>query len=152
MLVVEKNIILKVPVEFAVRYLSDPSHLTEFCQNMIEVSDIERQMPRSGKFAWVYKMMGARIFGEAKFHETKHNQQIDLHFWGGIQGNIVWQFQPLDEGTLVEIKLDYITPSPLLKKHSENAILRQNEHAIEQMFINLKTRLEAEYARTLNRV
>jgi hypothetical protein len=149
---IEKKIILKVPAEFVVRYLSDPSHLAEVCQNMIEFSEVERHLPGSVKFAWVYKMMGARIFGEAEVNETKHNQQLIMRFWGGIQGDILWQFQPVDEGILLEVKLDYITPSPLLKKHTEDAILHQNEHAVEHMLINLKTLLDAEHARTLNRV
>jgi hypothetical protein len=91
-------------------------------------------------------MMGARIFGAAEVNETKHNQQLNMHFWGGIQGDILWQFQPLDEGTLLEVKLDYSTPAPLLKSHTEDAIFRQNEHAVEHMLINLKTLLDAEHA------
>lgn len=150
--VIEKNIILKIPVEFAIQYLSIPSHLTEFCQNLIEVGEVEKHLPGSVKFTWVYKMMGARIFGEAEVNETKHNRQLDMRFWGGIHGNIVWQFQPLDEGILLEVKLDYVTPSPLLKKHNEDTIYRQNEHAVEHMLINLKTLLDAHHARTLNRV
>jgi len=35
MSVIEKNIILRVPAEFVVRYLSAPSHLAEFCLNML---------------------------------------------------------------------------------------------------------------------
>jgi uncharacterized protein YndB with AHSA1/START domain len=150
--VIEKNINLKVSVESVVRYLSDPSHLTEYCRNMIEVSDVERQIPGAGKFTWVYKMMGVRTFGEAEFHETKHNQQLVVRFWGGVQGSLIWQFKPLDTGTLLEVKCDYITPPPLLKKHTEDAILHQNEHAVEHMLINLKTLLGAYHARTLNRV
>lgn len=144
--VLEKNIILKFPAESVIRYLSTPSDFTKLCQNMIEVSDVERQMHGAWKFAWVYKMMGDRIFGGAEFHETIHNQQIDMHFWGGIKGSFVWQFKPLDEGILLDVKLDYITPSPLLKKHTEDAILRQNEHAVEHMLINLKNLLDAHHA------
>jgi hypothetical protein len=152
MTTVEKNIILKVSSEFAVRYLSDPSHFADFCPNMVEVSEVETHLQRAGKFAWVYKMMDARIFGKAEFNETKHNQQLDIRFWGGIQGNIVWRLQPLDEGVQLEVKLDYITPPPLLKKHTEDAILHHNEQAVEHMLLNLKTLLDAHHARTLNRV
>ena len=149
---IEKNIILKVPAEHAFRYLSDPSHLTKFCSNMIEVSDVDGHLPALGKFGWVYKMMDALIFGEAEFREPKHNQQLNIRFWGGIHGGIVWQFQHLDEDTLLVFKLDYSTPVPLLKKHTEDTILRQSEHSVEHMLIRLKTLLETHYARTLNRV
>jgi hypothetical protein len=56
----------------------------------------------------------------------------------------------LDEGVQLEVELDYMTPAPLLKKHSEDDILHENEHAIEHMLTDLKARLEAHYARTFN--
>jgi hypothetical protein len=143
---IERNIILNLPVEFAARYLSNPSHFADFCSNMIEVSDVETHLSGVGKFAWVYKMMGARIFGAGEFNETKHNQQLEMRFRGGIQANIVWRFQPLDEGLQLAVNVDYITPPPLLKKHGEDTILHQNEQAVEHMLINLKTLLEAQYA------
>jgi hypothetical protein len=150
--VIEKHITVNVPAEVAIRYLSTPSNLTEICENVVEVSDAERHKPGEGKFAWSYKMLDVRIFGEAEFHEIKHNQQLNINFKGGIQGEVVWQFQPLDEGLLLQFKLDYATPPPLLKKHTEDDILRQNDLAAEHMLIVLKSTLAAYHARTINRV
>jgi hypothetical protein len=150
--VIEKSIAINVPAEVAIRYLSTPSNLTEICENMVEVSDVERHKLNEGKFTWAYKMLDVRIFGEAEFHEIKHNQQLNIHFKGGIQGNVVWQFKPLDEELLLQIKLDYLPPPPLLKKHTEQAILHQNELAIEHMLITLKSMLDTHHARTINRL
>jgi hypothetical protein len=133
------------------RYLSDPIHLTEFCTNVVEVSDV-RHLPGNTKFAWVYKMIGVRIIGEAAIDEILPHQQLTIRFYGGVQGSIVWQLQAESEGTFLEIKLDYILPAPLLKKHSETVILRQNEYDIESTLVHLQTLLEAHHARTLNRV
>jgi polyketide cyclase/dehydrase/lipid transport protein len=150
--VVKRNTSLNVSAELTFRYLSDPSYFTEFCSNVVEVNDVQRHTPGKTKFAWVYKMMDVRILGEAEVKETKHNQQLDVHFWGGIRGSITWRLQPLSEGTLVEIELDYVIPEPLLKKHSEDTISNQNEHDVQDMLTNLKTHLNAYHMRMFDQV
>jgi hypothetical protein len=148
---IHRNIALQVSSDLVLRHLADPAYLTELCPAML-ISDVEKHPLGSTKFAWAHKMLGVRLFGEAAIAETTHDQQVTLHFWGGVHGNLVWQVQTLDEGILLEIKLDYITPPPLLKKHTEDDILRHNEYAVEHMLGTLKTLVEAHHARTFNRV
>ena len=62
------------------------------------------------------------------------------------------QVQPSEDGILLAVKLDYTVPQPLLKKHTEEAILHQNERAIEDVLTNLKSLLETHDARTLDSV
>jgi uncharacterized membrane protein len=149
--VIKRSISLKVPAEEVFRYLGNPSHLTEFCPNMMDIGDVRQHPQENTRFTWVYKMMGIRILGEAEFSEVKHDQQLNVRFWGGIQGNIVWRLQPADEGILLEVELDYTAPTPLLKKHSADAMLRQNEHAVEDMLTRLQALMEALHPQALNK-
>jgi hypothetical protein len=119
---------------------------------MIEVSDIQHHPPNGAKFGWIYKMLGVRAYGEAEVKETKHHQELTIHFWGSIRGTLTWQVQPSEDEVLLAVKLDYTVPQPLLKKHTEEAILHQNERAIEDVLTNLKSLLETHDARTLDSV
>lgn len=150
--VIKRNIALKVPAEVAFRYLSDPSHFTEVCLNVIEISDVQRHPAGEVTFTWVSMMTGVRIFGEAEIIAIKHDEALSIGFRGGIHGQFVWHIQPVADGIRLEIEVNYVTPAPLLKKHSEKVILHQNEAAVEAMLTHLKTTLDADTARTLLRV
>lgn len=142
--VLERHISLKVPIESVFQYLGDPAHFMNLSPDSLEIREVRRQSPASVKFAWVYKMMGIRLFGEAELNETLHGRQLDLRFWGGMHGSIVWQLQTGNEGTILHLRLEYMVPAPLLKKHTEEMICQQNEMAVEQLLGNLKARLETE--------
>lgn len=138
--VFEKTINLNVPATTAFRYLSDPANLLELCPNIVEISDIQRHIPDSAKFNWITKLLGVRFEGEAELRQTRHDQQIDAHFWGGLRGEATIEIHP---DTLLILKLDYALPTPLLKKHREDVILWQFEHSVDCALASLKTLLEA---------
>jgi hypothetical protein len=140
--VIEKSINLNVPTASAFRYLSQVTHIVNLCPNLIEIDNLQRHSPDVMQFAWIFKMCGVRFEGTAEIKQTHHDQQIDIYFRGGIHGHMTWQFQPLDGNTLLEMRLDYVLPVPLLKKHTEDTILWQNEQSVEAMLTRLKTHLE----------
>jgi hypothetical protein len=144
--VIERSINLNVPADLAFRYLFDPTHLTEFCPSLIEVSNVQRHSVRSAQFEWTFKMIGVRFEGAAEITDTHHNEQLDLHFWGGIRGNLTWRLQPADEEIRLEAKVDYAVPPPLLHKHGENIIVQANEQAVECMLKSVKTLLASKAA------
>jgi hypothetical protein len=141
--VIEKNIILNIPPETVFHYLSEPTHFLELCPNIIEISDLQRHSSGKAQFKWIVKLVGVRFEGPAELKHIHQNQQIDVHFWGGIRGSLTWQLQPWNEGVLLETTVDYTLPTPLLKKHTEDEILRQNEHAVELMLNGLNDLLQA---------
>lgn len=126
----------------AFRYLSDPMHFKAFCVNVVEINEIQLQAREITNFAWAYKMVGARLEGHAEIRTEKHNQELTMRFWGGTHGILTWVLQPLDEGILLEVNLNYTIPGPLLKKHKENAIVLENEHAVDAMLTKLSSLLE----------
>jgi hypothetical protein len=140
--VFERNVSLHVPAEKAFRYLAEPTHLPALCPSLIEVNDLQRHSPGIVQFTWTFKMSGVRFEGKAEARQTHHNQQVDIHFWGGIRGSLTWRLRPSNEGILLETTVDYMLPTPLLIKHTEDEILRQNEHAVEVMLNGLNDLLQ----------
>ncbi len=137
----KSTIRLQVPAELAFRYLSSPSHLTDYCPNLLEISAL-RQYREGASFAWVYQMMGTCFFGRAEMAVTRYNQQLNIRFWGGIRGHVTWTLDAADKATFLSFKADYITPLPLLKAYTEEAIFHQNEQNAEYMLSRLKAQLE----------
>jgi hypothetical protein len=141
--VVERSIILNVPVETAFQYLHDPTHLLEVCSNLIAVGDIQHVTTHSTDFTWTFKMGGKRFEGGAEIVVTHHNQRMDIQFWGGIRGHLTWQMHPTNEGVGLETTLEYKLPTPLLQKNNERQMIRHNAHAVDSMLMRVKTRLES---------
>ena len=141
---IERSISLNVPVETAYRYLITPTHLPEFCLNLDAVTEIEHVKGCCTCFQWNYRMYGVHFEGRAEILDTQHPYRADLRFWGGVLGNAVWTTQQLDDGVLITVTVDYVLPAPLTRKHSEDEIIRHNEHAVEKMRDYLKALLKAE--------
>ena len=139
---IERNIHLNVPVEVAYRYLSEPTHLPEFCPNVQEVGKTQRQSRGGVEFSWAFKMVGVRFEGMAELNETQHNRRLDMHVWGGIKGSVAWQVEPVGVGVVVTVSIDYELPAPILRGHSEATIIQSNEQIAECTLKNLKTLLE----------
>jgi uncharacterized membrane protein len=140
---IERSITLNVPVEMAFRYLFNPTHLPEICPSIIEVSDVQHHTGRSTEFEWIFKMIGVRFEGGGEITDTRHNQQLDMHFWGGIRGNLTCLLQPVEDGVRLEMRVDYTLPAPLLHKHAVDTIIQSNEHTVECMLTSMKIQLEA---------
>ena len=140
---IQRSTIVSIPAETAFRYLSDPAHLSEICAGVVAIQDVERHKVCVTEFSWTFKMIGVRFEGKAQLKDTHHNRQIDMHFWGGIQGSLRWCMEQADENTLLDILIEYIMPVPLLKKHHEVFITQQNVIAVDNMLQNVKRLLEA---------
>lgn len=141
---INRNISLSVPVETMYRYMLDPTHLPDYCPTIEAVTDVKPRAACGAEFAWSARMVGVHFQGCAEICDTRHNHQLDIIFWGGIRGNIVWSFQRLDEGVLLEIQINYTVPAPLLRKRTEVQVMEQNARAVDAMLARLKTILEAQ--------
>ncbi|HXQ33710.1 MAG TPA: hypothetical protein VN843_06845, partial [Anaerolineales bacterium] len=64
----------------------------------------------------------------------------------GLDSTISWSFQPGGRETHVTLKFEYQIPSSLLKKVKEEIVIRENEHEVDAMLQNLKSKLELELA------
>jgi uncharacterized membrane protein len=143
---VEKTVQLNAPFQTVFHYLKDPIHLTAYCEHIIEISSVEPHTSTSVKFHWVYKNLGLRFEGEAVLNYEKEGQQLNIHFWGGIRGSLMWRLHSLGKASSLETFIDYTLPIQILKKHSLDQVLRYTELSVSQAIMSLKAILEAEHA------
>ncbi len=143
MATVNKSITINSPIEKVFKYSAEPSNLPEIWPSMIEAKDIQ-PLPNGGnKFRWVYKMAGIRIEGISEDTEFIPNQRSVSKTEGGVESEIIWEFQPEGEATKVIFSAEYTVPIPLIGKLAEAFIVKLNENEAETILANLKARMEA---------
>jgi hypothetical protein len=141
-----KNVEISASSGVVFRYLNDPTHLTAYCPNILEVGPVKPNGVDGTKFTWVYKLLDVRFEGEAVLTNEKHNEHLNFRFWGGLRGDVNLRMTYTEEITHLEIVLDYMIPLPILKKHRSEAVLQQTKVSLEQMLKMLKTLMEAQNA------
>ena len=139
----KKSININAPVEKVFEYANKPENLPEIWPSMIEAKDIQ-PLPNGGnKFRWVYKMAGIRIEGISEDTEFIPNQRSVSKTEGGVESEIIWEYQSEGEATKVTFSAEYTVPIPLIGKLAEAFIVKLNENEAETLLANLKARMEA---------
>ena len=139
----ENSITINAPVEKVFDYMQTPTNLPEIWPSMVEAKDVQR-LPNGGtSFRWVYKMAGVRFEGTSEDIEVVANERVVNESKGGIEGRMIWTFEPEDPGTRVTSEIEYTVPIPLLGKLAERVIVKMNERESEVLLANLKIRMEA---------
>ena len=142
MATVKKSITINAPTEKVFEYIIEPANLLEIWPSMIEAKDIQ-PLPNGGnKFRWVYKMAGIRFEGTSEITEFVPNQRTVSITKGGVESEIIWEFQSEGEATKVTMKADYTVPIPLIGKLAEAFIVKQNDNEGDTILANLKARME----------
>lgn len=134
-------------VERVFDLLVDPHHLPEIWPNIIEVKNVKRSKNNEGfNFSWTYKMSGEQFEGKCETIEYVPYERLVFKSNKGLDSTISWRFQPGGRETHVTLKFEYQIPSSLLKKVKEEIVIRENEHEVDAMLQNLKSKLELELA------
>jgi len=136
-----KSITMKAPVEKVYDYICEPTNLPEIWPSLVEIKDVQKLPSGGTKERWVYKMAGIRLEGISESEDTE-NQRIVTKTRGGVESTIIWMFQPEAGGTKVTLEVEYTVPIPVLGKLAEAIIVKINEHEVELILANLKSRME----------
>lgn len=140
---VKKSITINAPVDKVFEYATDQTNMPEIWPSMVDVKILER-LPNGGtKSQYVYKMAGMRFEGISIDTEFIPNQRTVSKTEGGIDSEIVWEYQSEGEATKITIETEYSIPIPLIGKLAEAFIVKQNENEAETILANLKARMEA---------
>jgi uncharacterized membrane protein len=147
MKMITREIQVNTPVERVFDFLSDPNNLPEIWPNIIEVKNVKKTKANdSNTFNWVYKMSGMHLEGKCETIEYKPYERLAFQSTKGFDASVYWRFQPADSVTHLTLRFEYEIPSPLLKRIKDEIIVRENEHEVEAMLQNVKSRLELEPA------
>ena len=147
MKMITREIQVNTPVERVFDFLSDPNNLPEIWPNIIEVKNVKKTKANdSNTFNWVYKMSGMHLEGKCETIEYKPYERLAFQSTKGFDASVYWRFQTADSVTHLTLRFEYEIPSPLLKRIKDEIIVRENEHEVEAMLQNVKSRLELEPA------
>jgi uncharacterized membrane protein len=145
MKIITRDIRVDTPVNRVFDFLVDPHHLPEMWPNIVEVDKVKKSKNHEGfNFDWIYKMAGEQFEGKCETIEYVPYDRLVLKSTKGLDSTITWKFQPAAQQTRVTLEFEYQIPSSLLKKMKEEIVARENEHEVDAMLQNLKTRLELE--------
>lgn len=138
----KRSVVVHAPVEKVYNYLNDPNKLTEYWPGFVDVKDV-RMLDNGGScFHYVYKMAGLRLEGYSEDTEIIPNQRMVSKSIGAIESTVIWEVEPVDDGTKVDFELTYKVPVPVLGKLAENAIVKLSEREADAIMENMKVMLE----------
>jgi uncharacterized membrane protein len=142
-----RDLRIKAPVDKIFNFLADPRNLPEIWPNIVEVNNLKKSKGNdSYTFDWTYKMSGTRFEAKAETAEFVQNQRLVFQSTKGFDCTLNWKFQPEMNETRLLLEFEYKTPALLLKKLKEQTILLENEHDLEAVLENVKSRAELELA------
>jgi len=139
---VERGISIKVPVEKAFSYITDPKNELEWLPSMTDVRDLIG-LGVGQSWGWTYKMLGLSLKGKTEVTEFASNKRYVYKSSGGITSTWTYTFTPEAGGTRLNLAVEYTIPIPVLGKVAERLVLAQNEREADLAVANIKARLES---------
>ena len=141
---IEKSITINAPVKKVFDYFSNAELMPEWMPGMVEVKDIKSTKDGVGStYKWVYKMAGMRFKGESITEEYVSEKKTVTRTKGGINSLWTWNFEPHNNGTKIDLVVDYTIPVPVLGKIAEAIVLKQNIREADLALANIKAKMES---------
>jgi len=141
---IEKSITIDAPVKKVFEYTSNAEMMPEWLPGMVEVKDINRTEEGVGSnYKWIYKMAGMRFDGETTTEEYVPEKKMVARSKGGVNSLWTWSFEPYNNGTKIDLVIDYTIPIPVLGKIAEAIILKQNIREADLALANIKAKMES---------
>ena len=144
---ISRDILIKTRVDRVFDFLVDPNNLPEIWPNFIEVKNVKKSKINEGfNFSWAYKMAGMRFEGKSETVEYIPYELLVIKSNKALESTISWKFQPGGHDTHLLLKINFEIPPSLKNRMKEEIITQENEHEVDAMLQNIKTRLEFEVA------
>ncbi len=142
---VNKSILIKAPVEEVFSFMDAVERQPEWLPSMIEVWDITDWPGLGTRWNWVFKMVGLRFEGESLVSEYVRNERIVVETSGGIDSAWRWLFRPEDNGTRIDLTVEYNVPGFILGRIADRLVVEKlNERETESALVNIKALVEGE--------
>jgi uncharacterized membrane protein len=87
-------------------------------------------------------MSGVQFEGKCETIDYVPYERLVFKSNKGLDSTITWRFQPAGQQTQVSLRFEYQIPSSLLKRVKEEIVILENEHEVDAMLQNLRSRLE----------
>ncbi len=142
MVKVNESIVINATVEKVYDYLVDQMNQVHWMPSLVDIWDIS-EAGEGQKFKWKYKMSGVMLEGETAVIEKVPNKRIGTKTKGAVSSEWLLVFNATDEGTSLEMNIDYTVPIPVLGKVAERIILKRNEREAVSALENIKEIMES---------
>ncbi len=140
---IEKSITINAPVKKIFEYVSNAETTPDWLPGMVEVKDVKRTEEGVGStYKWFYKMAGMRLEGETTTEEYVPEKKMVARSKGGVNSLWNWDFKPDNNGTKIDLIIDYTVPIPVLGKIAEALVLKQNISEADLALANIKGKME----------
>ena len=147
MKMITRDIQVNTPVDRVFDFLADPNNLPEIWPNVIEVKTVKKTKADNGyTFNWMYKMSGTQFDGKCETLKYHPYERLVFQSAKGLDATVFWKFQPTGQSTHLTLRFEYEIPASLLKRIKEEIVIRENEHELDALLQNVKSRLELEPA------
>jgi ribosome-associated toxin RatA of RatAB toxin-antitoxin module len=141
---IEKSTTINAPVKKVFEYVSNAELMPEWLPGMVEVKNVNSTEEGVGStYKWIYKMAGIRFEGESISEEYMPEKKMVTRSKGSINSLWTWNFEPQNNGTKIELVIDYTIPMPVLGKIAEAIVLKQNIREADLALANIKAKMES---------
>ncbi len=111
---IERSITINAPVKKVFDYIADPKLTPEWLPGMVEVTDINQTEEGVGStHNWAYKMSGMSFKGKNITDEYIPEKKIVIRSEGSIKTLWNWNFEPHNDGTKIDLSVEYTIPMPV---------------------------------------
>ncbi|MEM8607170.1 MAG: SRPBCC family protein [Myxococcota bacterium] len=138
---IENGIDISSAPERVFEYVSDPSNTLDYMVSMVAVRGIEGS-GEGQRFEWTYKMLGVPLDGSSVVTQSVPNQLRAMKSRGGIESEWALKIAPTENGSRLDIRIDYEIPVPVLGKLAERMVVRRNERELALSLQNIKDACE----------
>ena len=148
-----ENIVRSVTVaaepKHVFRLISQPAYLVRLLPGEAEIDGQERLSPEGWRCHWVRKLLNVRFDGLVEVVPLAWEKGVLVRMSGGLNCTSRWTLSPQHNGTYLTVSLEYGIPSPLLQKHSSEAIRAALTGDLEHMLAQVSAAVEAAPAPSL---
>jgi len=122
-------------------YVDDPALLPTWLPNMVEVRNIIGT-GLGQQYEYTYKMGGLLLRGQNVVIEHTPNERGLHQVIGAISALWDYSVEPHEDGTLLNIEVEYSIPIPVLGRLAERIAILQNARSFELALLNVKDVME----------
>lgn len=138
---VHEEVSINASVEKVFAYIYNAEQSVEWLPSIQEMTNA-RMIDGVSAWDFKYKMMGFRFEGISKRAQDIPNQKIVFEISGMVPSKWVWLLNESNDGTKLDLTIDYEIPMPALSRLTEGFIKRANENEAKAAMQNIKARLE----------
>lgn len=138
------TIFINKPIQEVFDYAATPLNGPAFIPNLNENTNIIPEKAEKGQtFDWRYTMNGIDLRGKSEVTEFDPPHKVTIHTTGDSNTDWAYTFTEEDQGTKVNLDINYEINESFLKKMANSLVLDKiNQRSAEASLENLKTILE----------